>query len=295
MDMNGSAWAAIDDCAQLFKCENLDILLSTDRENDVDDYVALFGEEVKTSRPFINIGAGDWQHPLWRNHDYVQPPYHNYTKPDYNIDLSKFDPWPIESSTFLAAYCSHTIEHLTDEMASYIFSETARILKQGGVFRITCPDFYTAYVAWRLGDMRYYDHRSTGRLRGTEASLPTNKGFAKGKSLNNLYFERIASCFGSIKEFGGMPISEFLETVHRGSVPEQGAIAILANADFSTKKPNQHINFWTENKFREMLTAAGFRLVLRSSYGQCIVPTMRNKAYFDRTRPNETIWIDAVK
>ncbi|MBU8547286.1 MULTISPECIES: class I SAM-dependent methyltransferase [Roseomonadaceae] len=295
VEQAGFDWSALDDTASLFSLANLDDRLMTDRVDDTADYTALLGDKATDLRPFLNIGAGDWSHPCWRNHDFVQPPYDQYTPPDYNIDLSVLESWPVESNFLYGAFTSHTIEHLTDEMVMHIFSEMARIIRPGGVFRISTPDFYTAYAAWKINDARYYDQRSTGRLKRDVLMINTNSGFSKGKPVHQLYFERIASCYGALKEWRGLPLEEAIIAEHASRPPEAAADSILANADFSRKKPNQHINYWTEQKLRRMLVSSGFRLVLRSSYGQSILPLMRNKAYFDKTRPNESIWVDAVR
>lgn len=291
----GYGWEALSDTATLFPLDRLDPALLTDRVDDGADYLALLGEERAQERPFLNIGAGDWKHPFWRNHDFVQPPYDQYTPPDYNIDLSDLAPWPIETGFLYGAFTSHTIEHLTDPMVMHIFREMARAIRPGGVFRVTTPDFHTAHAAWRLNDMRYYNERSAGRVKGSVVTIASNIGFSKGKLVPQLYFERVASCYGGIKTWRGKPLAEALLAESEGRNPEQLADEILAGADFTQKRPNQHINYWTEDRLRRMLSEAGFRLILRSSYGQCILPLMRNKAHFDRTRPNESIWVDAVR
>lgn len=291
----GFDWDALFDTSALFPLDRLDPALPTDRLDDAADYLALLGEEHASQRPFLNIGAGDWKHPSWRNHDFVQPPYDQYTPPDYNIDLSVLDPWPIEPGFLCGAFTSHTIEHLTDPMVMHIFREMARAIRPGGVFRITTPDFHTAHAAWRINDMRYYNERSTGRMKGSLLAIASNIGFSKGKDVPQLYFERIASCYGGLKTWRGKPLAESLLAESAGRTPEDVADDILAGADFTKKRPNQHINYWTEDRLRRMLSEAGFRLILRSSYGQCILPLMRNKAHFDRTRPNESIWMDAIR
>jgi len=291
----GWNWEALDDTASLLGLERLDDALLTDRRDDEEDYLALFGARVAEERPFINIGAGNWRHPFWRNHDFVQPPYDKFTPPDYNIDLSNSAAWPIDSETLIGAFTSHTIEHLTDEMVAHVFKEVNRTLRTGGVFRISTPDFHTAYAAWRLADRRYYHQRSTARAKSGRIVYVTSVGFAEGKAVSLKYLERFASCLGRVDTWRGLPVDEGLAMEHAGKRPEDAAECILEEADFSTKPANLHINYWTEEKLRRMLVDAGFRLVLRSSFGQCIFPLMRNKIYFDTTRPNESIWVDAVK
>ncbi len=82
----------------------LDADLATDRLDDSSDYIAVFGAEALKTKPFINIGAGDWQHPLLSNLDFVQPPYDKYIPPRYNVDLGILTPLQIraDQSTWLS-------------------------------------------------------------------------------------------------------------------------------------------------------------------------------------------------
>lgn len=291
----GWDWAALDDMARLFPLEKLTTEVMTDRPNDTADYVSLFGSDVVSAKPFVNIGAGDWTHPCWSNHDFVQPPYDKYTPPRYNIDLSKMERWPIEDASILAFFTSHTIEHLTNEMVMHVFEEVARTLKPGGIFRVTTPDYYTAYAAWRIGDGRYYDHRSSGRMKKDVVVITTAPRHTKGGSLSESFLLRVASCLGRVTSWKGRSLDDGIRAEAQDRHPDDLAEALLEEADFARKRPSQHINWWTEEKLRTMLSQAGFRLVLRSSYGQCLFPLMRNKAYFDCTRPNESILVDAVR
>ncbi len=69
---------------------------------------------------------------------------------------------------------------------------------------------------------------------------------------------------------------------------EEAYDAILARADYARKEPNQHINWFTSEKLIVLVKEAGFEHAVCTSYGQSICPLMRNKAYFDHTRPNES-------
>lgn len=54
------------------------------------------------------------------------------------MDLSK--PFPFATGTMEAIYSSHVMEHLTPLIAEHVIGECARILKPGGVFRVSVPD-----------------------------------------------------------------------------------------------------------------------------------------------------------
>ena len=166
--------------------------------DDTADYEAVFGAEVLGSKPFLNIGAGDWQHALWSNVDYVQPPYDQYTPPRYNIDLGILTPLPIEDQSIFLVYTCHTVEHLTTEQLRYWFSEVYRVMAPGGVLRIVTPEIETAYWAYLLGDMRYYDQRYTAGIKGEQIGFRRSSGFGqKFGSLPRAFLARFASCLGN--------------------------------------------------------------------------------------------------
>lgn len=274
--------------------------LPQDRLDDVEDYVSAFGPDVTDEKPFINIGAGDWRHPCWKNLDFVQPPYDTYTPPEYNIDLSILKPLPIEDSSIYLAFTSHTIEHLTDQMVIYWLREIRRTLKPGGVLRIVTPDIETAYWAYLLNDQRYYDQRYNGALKNETVIFRRSNGFAsKYGSTARSFFARFASCYGNpsaISDLSGRTtdIDEALRAALSAYEFEYVLDAYLKEANFAAKKPSQHINWFNFEKLKRILTGVGFAHVVRTSYGQSVCPLMRNKAYFDTTRPNESIYVDAI-
>jgi hypothetical protein len=72
-------------------------------------------------------------------------------------------------------------------------------------------------------------------------------------------------------------------------------IAAMCFWDEHIKSPGDHINWFTESKLHSMLDAAGFRTIFRMGYSQSLFPVLRNRAYFDGTRPNFSIYMEAVK
>lgn len=279
----------------------LDPTLSQDREDDVADYVAVFGEDVRQTRPFLNIGAGKWSHPLWQNHDFVQPPYDKFDPPDMNVDLSVLDPLPVADESYYLLYTCHTVEHLTQAMMTHWFAECHRVLKPGGVLRVVCPDIETAYWAYLQDDMRYYNQRYTSRTKNDRPFMASSFGFGmKQDGVARNFLARFASCLNNPRTILGpdgsrMEAAEAVDAWFKSTPAAQAYDAITAQGSFADKKPGQHINWYTGAKMSSMLRTAGFAHAVRTSYGQSVSPLMRNKAYFDRTRPNESIYMDAIK
>ncbi|MEK6938030.1 MAG: hypothetical protein AABX04_03220 [Nanoarchaeota archaeon] len=60
-------------------------------------------------------------------------------------------------------------------------------------------------------------------------------------------------------------------------------------------RPEEHINWWSENKLIQFLSEAGFKTILKSRYNQSISPIMRDTSYFDNTAPDVSLYIEAIK
>ena len=107
----------------------------------------------------INIGAGKFRKKGWTNIDHRSG--HYCVNPiDIDIDFFNQFRFPFESGDVDLAYMSHVTEHLTDDAAQRVFNDAFRVMKSGGVFRITCPDADSAFdalVAGRRDFFRVYD------------------------------------------------------------------------------------------------------------------------------------------
>ena len=83
-----------------------------------------------TSEPKLQIGA--WRFPLsgWLNSDLVTGSVH--------LDLTR--PLALPDSTFSYVFGEHVIEHLSERHGVALLRELRRILRPGGVVRLTTPD-----------------------------------------------------------------------------------------------------------------------------------------------------------
>lgn len=80
----------------------------------------------KTVLKKIQFGSGSSPFPDWDNRD-------------IETDIRKTLPFPDNSVSHV--YCSHTVEHVTQQEAWNFFSECYRVLVKGGRIRIAIPDF----------------------------------------------------------------------------------------------------------------------------------------------------------
>ncbi|MEM1183437.1 MAG: methyltransferase domain-containing protein [Planctomycetota bacterium] len=90
--------------------------------------------EMQTpDKPRLHLGCGDRVHSEWVNADI------NATA-DGVMDLDVRGGLPFPDESFEAVYHAHLIEHLTPEEGKAFMDECARVLKPGGVLRVTAPD-----------------------------------------------------------------------------------------------------------------------------------------------------------
>lgn len=68
---------------------------------------------------------------------------HGFANYDMDVPLEQPLPWPSDYVQFIV--CSHTAEHVAPIQAFDFFRECHRILRRGGVARITVPDIAQAY------------------------------------------------------------------------------------------------------------------------------------------------------
>src|SRR5947209_6272865 len=83
-----------------------------------------------TDSPRLHVGAGEHRLDGWLNSDIVAG--------DVYLDLARALPFP--DATFDYVFGEHVIEHLSESSALRLMVELRRVLRPGGVARITTPD-----------------------------------------------------------------------------------------------------------------------------------------------------------
>ena len=94
------------------------------RRNAVRDYLA------STAEPRLQIGTGPLSLPGWLNTDLISA--------DIYLDVSR--PLPLPDGVFAYAFGEHLIEHIPETTAEGLLRELHRVLRPGGVLRLTTPD-----------------------------------------------------------------------------------------------------------------------------------------------------------
>jgi len=262
-------------------------------------YVKYFSENSIKNKEFINIGAGNFTHPFWTNIDYESDWYlknRDNTKKGIQYDLLSLNPINLNSAEIV--YSSHTIEHITDKAAQFIFGEVYRILKSNGVFRLTTPNIELAYRAFKENDLEYFYqiYRSniySIMINGEEVIQDKRK-----TSIEQLFLFHFASSVSTLHNFGN---KKFTDKEIRKIFSEKDLesalnyFTSLCPLKIQKKFPGTHINWWNKEKIFNMLNKAGFTKVFLSGYGQSFSPVLRNTHYFDSTHPEMSLYVEAIK
>lgn len=268
------------------------------KNSNMDLYYSLFSKEDIKNKRFYNIGAGLFRHPAWTNVDYYSSWYKD-NEIGISFDLFELKPLPINENSANIVYSSHTIEHISDEAAQNMFNEAYRILKKGGILRLTTPDIDLCYRSVINND-RYFWKQMIEIY-----SVPENMVNVhickpmKDVSLKQIFLFNFASQTSELtSNENTYKISDeefdkiFKEMSYEDALNYCKDKCLL---DIQKKYAVDHINWWNKYKLFSMLHKAGFEDVYLSGYGQSISPVLRDTSCFDNTCPYLSIYIEARK
>lgn len=285
---------------QLFGALGYDVRKKRPIDFGLGVYRSVYARESVEGRRFYNIGAGSFRHPAWTNVDHPSAWYQVAQSGGLDLawDALAIEPLPIESDVAEIVYTSHTIEHVTDPAAENLFGEAHRVLKPGGVFRLTMPNIDLGYAAWRRDDRFYFDwiDRYSAPAEYTRIGLRMPMNQASTAQVFLWHFASAASTLhvdGAPERIGDGELRRLFE-----SLPyEQALNQCTAKCPVEVQKrhPGNHINWWNADKLARCLTEAGFTDVRRSGYAQSQCPVLRDTRYFDNTRPSVSLYMEAVK
>jgi predicted SAM-dependent methyltransferase len=269
--------------------------------NDTDLYEKVYTQEALLQKRFYNIGAGNFEHPFWTNVDYDNEWYkdnRDKTLKGIQYDLFSLEPMPIEDNKAEVVYTSHTVEHITDEHAQYMFNEAYRILKPGGYFRVTTPDIDLAYRAYQDNDPTFFSwieyYSKPYMIEEMKLSMPLNRA-----SLEQIFLYYFASSISTLHADGAptrVTDKEIREIF--ANMPKEDALNhFVAKCPLNVQRKyvGNHINWWNKEKATRMMKAAGFSNVYTSGFGQSASPPLRNMNLFDKTHPELSVFVEGKK
>jgi SAM-dependent methyltransferase len=255
--------------------------------NDIELYYKLYDKTDVKNQRFYNIGAGLFRHPAWTNIDFYSEHYKK-NPIDINNNLLEKKPLPIPDKSANIVYSSHTIEHIPNDAAQYMFNEAYRILKKKGFLRITAPDIDLHYQSVLHNDIYFWKWHLK--------SVGKNINRISLKQLFLSSFASQTSAFHPAENTYKISDTEFDEIFAKHLYEEALNYCLSkCSIELQQKYPSDHINWWNKEKLFTLLRKAGFKTIYSSGYGQSICPVLRNIVYFDNTHPTLSLYVEAQK
>lgn len=263
-------------------------------------YASIYGESAVTGKKFYNLGAGSFRHPFWTNVDHPSDHYQAAQGDAIAIGWDAMDgsPLPIEDDSASLVYCSHVIEHLPDCDAQHVLKEAHRILKRGGIFRVSTIDVDLDFRAYQSNDRYYFNwieaYSRTEDMKRAKLKTPLNQA-----SIQQIFLFHFASSASTLHVDGAAnPIGD--EELSRifADLPYEEALDYCSNrcsTDVQKKYPGNHISWWNGPKLLDALSTAGFEKPYVTGSLQSQASVLRNPQFFDKTRPTTSLYAETVK
>lgn len=262
---------------------------------EIEMYRRLYGDDSVDNRRFYNIGAGVFHHPAWTAIDHGSD-WYGAAPMDIDWDLLSLTPMPVEPGTAETTYCSHVIEHITNDAAANLFSECHRILKPGGYARFVTPNIWLHYEAWRANDLSHFYWRewynTPAEMQNIHIVRPMRE--ASAAQLFVYQFASAASTLHAderVQKVSDEELEELFQQLPFEEALDQ--VVSRCRVDVQQEFTGNHINWWTTEKLVHMLKEAGFETVYRSGWGQSLCPAMRQTGFFDTTHPPISLFVEA--
>lgn len=229
---------------------------------------------VKRLRPPIgvNVGSGaNWAHPQVMGLDFDAG-----TDIQYNLVSQKL---PFADSSLEIVYSSHCLEHLTEADAREFFRESFRVLKPGGVLRITCPNLDKYFAAYESRDLSFFQWIYDKPVWRHDSQLRLIARSAAGLVVDKYTDEELHEMYHRL---GGHGMLDRL-TAEIAQVPAEH----LANY------PDGHKSWWSPSKLIGALDAIGFTSHESTQHGSRS-PVLRGPR-FDHNNPAVSLFVEGVK
>jgi predicted SAM-dependent methyltransferase len=170
----------------------------------------------------LNLGCGPHRFPGWLGADAF--------KPEADIYMNATSRFPFPDNSFDVIYSEHVIEHIHTDKIPFFLSEARRVLKPGGLFRVTTPDLEIHAREYCAGNDAFFEpivskYQTRWDRQKTKYWLVRSKGGAfMTRAVQRFYrhrwmydFETLASC---LREVGFSSCVK--QSVGQSLVPEAG-------------------------------------------------------------------------
>ena len=248
-----------------------------------------YPKESLINKKFLNVGAGKFNHKFWTNVDYGSEQYAKIQNEFVELNLIERPKFPFEDNSIELIYTSHTIEHITDESVINFIKESQRILKKGGVLRITCPDSNLLLNSVKFKVKDFWNWRMEWFLNKFE--INSNDIELEDFLIRELSTARCRFFENSNDPLHPLEVRDKMEKLEDNDFLQW----IVEKNSFDDKFANYHINYWNFEKLKKMCIEAGFSNIYHSGFGQSLSPPLTNTKLFDNTHPKMSLYFEARK
>lgn len=245
----------------------------------------------------INIGGGAWVRLGWYNVD----TRHSLDE-TAKARLDASSRFSFDDASIDVVFSSHFFEHVDDATALNLFGEAYRVLRSGGVFRIAVPDFELALTRFAAGDDAFFDGGDVGfapryenwSAHGVAPTLENKLSFLFCGYSNKDDHGRWPPWRQDPSYYCGPIHADPGEIRRLAAARDVGALSrYVVSLAPKDAFDYGHVNWWTEAKFRDLLTRVGFPKVTRSAYRGSSSRELRGAAFDNR--PAATLYVEAIK
>lgn len=230
---------------------------------------------------YLNVGAGRFRHSHWTNLDLKKSDLsEEWIEDDISHDLLANTKIPLEDNSLDAIYSSHVMEHLPQDSVEYFFKEAKRILKPGGIMRISVPDTDLAINAFLRGDRRFFEEFYSERCDDISMSnllvrYVSTQAVDSKFSNNSLH---------KIDKLNNMDYQEILNFLSE--------LCLECDIEYQSRNFMDHVNWFNESKLLSVFKNAGFKKIHTSGFGQSYYPHFRDIRYFDKTLSHACLYVE---
>ena len=252
---------------------------------------ASFSKEAIVNKKFVNICAGNFNHPYWINLDFETEQYKSIQKNRFtSVDVQNLETLPFDTDSVELVYCSHAIEHFKEERVQHLLSEIRRVLVSEGIVRIVVPDASYIYRLLRFNRIHELDILFKDKLSRVSGADPNTI------QVQDLFLSQIATALTSVLAPTNSGLnSEKFYSLMETKTEDEFLDQITALVDYNYEHPDYHVSWWSQTKLDCFLKQAGFSATAVVSYNKTLAAPFMSLGHFDKTTPYLSSYVEALK
>jgi|TARA_A100001015_G_C15029510_1_gene732385 predicted SAM-dependent methyltransferase len=247
------------------------------------------------NRIFVNVGSGSFYKKGWICLDAETKDFSDRHKEAMSnnafvpFEIKEGIKLPFEDASVDIFYCSHVLEHLRVSDMEFLLGDFHRCLKKNGLLRIAVPDADLGLRAVKYSNSNYFNWNKRSREGIEEEEIDYFIDMiCSAKSIfytDNFFNLEEKINFKNIVE---RMINEKLDN-------EQIFDYLIDSSSDERFDFTGHINWFNYKKLKDLLYNYSFQDVWKSSRNASISSEMQNRKHFDRTHPQFSLYIEAIK